>query len=153
MNSRNYTILSILVLFFLSALIMLRQLTSTDFFSCFISDTFTYTSWASQFIDALKEGIIYPLWTPINFWGYGNPTFVIYGPLAFYMVAMFHIFSDSLIFAMKLAKFLSLFVTASGIFFLIRIIMTNRIYFRSSLYFSPSVSLIYIGGSFLLQFP
>src|SRR4030065_2279877 len=127
MNRKKYTVFSISTLFLLSLLVMLKQMLSDHYFSCFTSDTYMNTSWASQFIDALKEGIIYPRWTPLNFWGYGNPTFVLYPPLAFYMVAMFYIFSDSLIFAMNLTKFLSLFVSASGIFFLVREIYDEKV--------------------------
>jgi uncharacterized membrane protein len=129
MNPRKYAIFSISSFFFLSLLVMLKQLTSDNYFSCFLSDTYQYTSWASQFIESLNEGIIYQRWTPLNFWGYGNPTFFLYGPLAFYMVAIFHIFSDSLILAMKLARSFSLFVSASGVFFLTREIYNEKVAF------------------------
>jgi hypothetical protein len=126
-----------------------------------MSDTYQYTSWTSQFIDALKEGIIYPRWTSLNFWGYGNPTFILYGPLAFYLVALFCIFSDSIILAMNLTKFLSLFVSAIGTFFLVREIYGDKIAFISGIVyiFSPFyIFSTYMGGSFpssisLMWFP
>src|SRR4030065_61959 len=151
MNRKKYTVFSISTLFLLSLLVMLKQMLSDHYFSCFTSDTYMNTSWASQFIDALKEGIIYPRWTPLNFWGYGNPTFILYGPLAFYMIAVFHIFSDSLIFAMKLAGLLSLFVSASWIFLLTREIYNEKVAFISGIvyiFFPFYIFDHYIGGFF-----
>jgi uncharacterized membrane protein len=120
MNDRKYTIFSILFLFFLSALIMLRQLKSPDYFSCIIEDSYTYTSWAWQFIQALKEGVIYPRWLPLNFWGYGSPTFILYPPLAFYLVAFFNVFTHSLIAAMNITKLAALVFSGVGMFFLVK---------------------------------
>src|SRR4030042_2714938 len=151
MSSRKYTILSILILFFLSGLIMLRQLTSTVFFSCFISDTFTYTSWAWQFTEALKEGIVYPRWIPLNFWGYGSPTFILYPPLAFYLVAFFNIFTDSVIVAMNITKFTALFLSATGMFFLIKEFYSEKIALVTATFlilFPFNVFWIYLGASF-----
>jgi uncharacterized membrane protein len=160
-HKKKYAIISIVFLFFLSALAMLKQLMSHHYFSCFMSDTYQYTSWASQFIDALKEGIIYPRWTPLNFWGYGNPTFIFYPPLAFCMVAVFYILSDSLIFAMNFTKFFSFFVSASGIFLLLREIYDEKVAFISGIFYIVFPFYIfdtYIGGSFpssisLMWFP
>ncbi len=161
MNNKKYVIFSIVSLLFLSILVMFKQLQSHNYFSSFVSDTYMNTSWASQFIEALKEGIIYPRWTPLNFWGYGNPTFVLYGPLAFYVVALFYIFSDSLILAMNLTKFLSLFVSASGIFFLVREIYDDKVALISGIVyilFPFYIFDLYCGGSFpssisLMWFP
>jgi hypothetical protein len=99
---------------------MARQLTSTGYFSCIIEDTYTYISWASQFVEALKEGVIYPRWMPLNYWGYGGPTFILYPPLAFYIVSFFNVFSDSIILAMNFTKLASLFVGAMGMYFFVK---------------------------------
>src|SRR5438093_6518578 len=109
----QYTFFSILFLFCLSALMMLRQLMSGDYFSCIIEDAHTYTSWAWQFSQALREGVIYPRWLPLNFWGYGSPTFVLYPPLAFYLVALLQFFTGSVIVAMNIAKFAALFLSSA----------------------------------------
>ena len=106
MMRNKYTIFCMVFLFCLSALIMLRQLISGDYFSCIIEDSYTYTSWAWQFVEALKEGVIYPRWMPLNFWGYGSPTFILYPPFAFYLVGFFNIFTDSIIAAMNISKFI-----------------------------------------------
>jgi hypothetical protein len=127
MSHRKHTIFVIAVLFFLSALMMLRQLASSNYFSCIIQDSYTYTSWAWQFIEALKEGIIYPRWLPLNFWGYGGPTFILYPPLAFYIVAFFDIFTHSVITAMNITKFVALFLSGVGMFFLIKEFYSEKI--------------------------
>ncbi len=99
---------------------MLPQLLSTGYFGSIVEDAYTYTSWASQFIVALKEGVIYPRWNPINFWGYGSPTFILYSPLSFYMAAVFNVFCDSVIPAMNICKFTAFFISAAGLFFLVK---------------------------------
>jgi len=127
MSHKKHIILIIAVLFFLSALIMLRQLISSAYFSCIIQDSFDYTSWAGQFIQALKEGIIYPRWLPLNFWGYGSPAFILYPPLAFYLVSFFDIFTHSVITAMNITKFVALFLSGVGMFFLIKEFYSEKI--------------------------
>jgi hypothetical protein len=111
---------SITVIFFLSLLLMLRQLASTGYFTVIVEDAFIYPSWAWQFIAALKEGNVYPRWLPLDFWGYGSPTFLLYPPLAFYMTAFFNLFTGSVIPAMNLVKFTALFLTGTGTYFLAR---------------------------------
>jgi uncharacterized membrane protein len=110
--------ISITIIFFLSLLLMLRQLASTGYFTVIVEDAFIYPSWAWQFIEALKEGNVYPRWLPLDFWGYGSPTFLLYPPLAFYMTAFFNLFTGSVIPAMNLVKFTALFLTGTGTYFL-----------------------------------
>jgi uncharacterized membrane protein len=151
MNSKKYTMFSILFLFFLAALIMSKQLVSPGLFSYFISDAYTYTGWTLQFIEALKEGIIYPRWAPLNFWGYGSPTFILYPPLAFYLVAFFKIFTDSVVVAMNITKFTALFLSATGMFFLVKEFYSDRIsLLTASLYvlLPYNIFWIYLGASF-----
>lgn len=120
MNSRWRTLLGILSLFLISAVVMLRQLSSGGYFSVNINDSVTYAGWTWQFVEAVKEGIVYPRWTPLNFWGYGSPTFVYYPPLSYYLSALFNVFTGSIIAAMNLAKFTAFFLSAAGMFFLVR---------------------------------
>jgi uncharacterized membrane protein len=120
MHDRKYTMLSVLFLFFLAGLLMIRQITSQGYFSCINEDTYTYTSWAWQFAEALKEGNIYPRWLALNYWGYGGPVFILYPPLAFYGAAFFNIMTGSIITAMNMTKFSVLFLSGLGMFFLVR---------------------------------
>jgi len=106
---------------------MLRQLVSEAFFSCINDDTYAFTSRAWQFLEALKEGIIYPRWAHLNFWGYGSPAFILYSPLAYYLVAIFSIFTGSLITAMNITKFMALFLSGIGMFFLVKEFYSEKI--------------------------
>lgn len=161
MTNRNYTIFSIIFLFLLSALMMLRQLSSPNYFSCYVTDTYEYASWASQFIAGMKEGVIYPRWLPLNFWGYGSPTFILYPPLAFYMVGFFYAFLDSVVPAMNFVKFFSLFIASAGIFFLLRRFYPRKVALISASFYILlpfNISNIYTGGAFtfsvsLMWFP
>ena len=120
MNLKQHTFISILFLFVLSTVMMLKQLMSEDFFSAFTADTYVQTSWAWQFAEALKEGIVYPRWTPLDFWQYGSPAFLPYSPFAFYLVALFSLFTGSIITAMNMTRFTALFLSATGMFFLVK---------------------------------
>jgi hypothetical protein len=106
---------------------MFKQLVSEDYFSCITEDTLTFTSWAWQFVEALKEGIMYPRWMPLNSWGYGSPIFILYAPLAYYLTALFTLFTGSVITAMNITKFLALFFCGVGMFFLVREFYSEKI--------------------------
>jgi hypothetical protein len=106
---------------------MFKQLVSGGYFSCITEDTLTFTSWAWQFGEALKEGVMYPRWMPLNSWGYGSAIFILYSPLAYYLSALFTIFTGSVITAMNITKFLALFLSGVGMFFLVREFYSEKI--------------------------
>jgi hypothetical protein len=150
-NPGAYNRFSIAFLFLLSALIMLKQLSSTSYFTIVVEDAFIYPSWAWQFKEALKEGIIYPRWMPLNFWGYGSPTFLLYPPLAYYLVALINVFTDSVIAAMNVIKFSSLFLSGVGIYFLVKEFYSARVALLSAVFciiLPYNIALMYIFGSF-----
>lgn len=140
------TLFSMAVLFLLSLVMMFRQLKTSGYFSCMIGDTYIYISWASQFVAALKEGVIYPRWTALDFWGYGSPTFILYPPLAFYLVALFNAFTGSILAAMNITKFISLFLLGVGMYFLVREFYARRrrCLLPASMWSSPTIFLGYI---------
>jgi uncharacterized membrane protein len=154
-------IFSLVVLVLLSVVMMFRQLKTSGYFSCMIGDTYIYTSWASQFIATLKDGVIYPRWTAMDFWGYGSPTFILYPPLAFYMVAFFNVFTGSIIAAMNVTKFISLFFLSAGMFFLVRELYPRRVALLTACFYAVfpyHIFSLYIVGTFasmvsLMWFP
>jgi len=145
------TILGLLFLLVLSGLMMLRQLLTPGYFTTTVSDAYAYSSWASQFVEALKEGVIYPRWIPFSFWGYGSPAFILYPPLAFYFAAFFNLFTDSIITAMNITKFISLFISATGMYFLIKEFYSEKIALLTASFlivFPLVISNYYLFGGF-----
>lgn len=51
-------------------------------------DFYTHYRWASQFHQALSEGVLYPRWAPAANNGLGEPAFVYYPPFYFYLVSL-----------------------------------------------------------------
>ncbi len=45
-------------------------------------------TWAAQFSDQFRSGILYPRWLPDSFDGLGSPTFYFYPPIAFWVTAL-----------------------------------------------------------------
>jgi uncharacterized membrane protein len=132
---KEHNIFRILLLLFFSALIMYKQLRSPNYFSMFVDDSITFSNWAWQFIEALKEGVFYPRWINLNFWGYGSPTFILYPPLVFYFTALIKFFTDSLIAAMNIAKFTSLFISGIGTFYLVKEFYSENIAILSATFY------------------
>ena len=143
--------MSIVILLISSAILMLRQLISTSYFSCHGEDTYAYVSWAWQFVESLKEGVIYPRWLPVTFWDYGSPTFLLLPPFAFYLVGFFNIFTGSVITAMNITKFLSLFLSGVGMFFLVREFYSEKIALLTGvtyIVFPYNIFQFYFAGTF-----
>jgi hypothetical protein len=98
---------------------------------------------------------------PLDFWGYGSPTFIVASPLAFYITSLFNLISGSLIAAMNTTKLVSLFISATGMFFLVKELYSGKIaFFTACLYilFPGNIFQVYITGSYpstisLMWFP
>jgi hypothetical protein len=106
------------LLFLIALATMQKQVFSSAYFSINPNDSITYTRWAQEFATALNEGIWYPRWMPDEFSGYGSPTFILYSPLSFYFTSLINVFTGSIVEAMNLVKFFSLFLMSAGMFFL-----------------------------------
>lgn len=70
-------------------------------------DTTAHITWASQFDSVLRSGSIYPRWFPDVNLGYGNPTFVFYGPLFYYLVSGIRLITSDLVLAINVACMIS----------------------------------------------
>jgi len=105
-----------LCLFLLSALVIARQFTNPNFPSCVIDDSVLHMSWVQQFSTSMAQGHWLPRWLPDSNGGYGSPVFIFYSPFVYYLTALFKFVTGSVIVAMKLARFLALFVSGLTMF-------------------------------------
>jgi len=150
MNKR-YIDKNLVCIFIAAVCLMYPQLKSNSYFSTNYSDACAYTSWALQFIEALREGIAYPRWMPLNFWGYGSPTFLTYPPFAFYLIALLNVFYDSVIVAMNIAKFLAVFTGGIGVYLFISEFYCKRCALYGAIFyilFPHTVLQLYVFGAF-----
>jgi 6-pyruvoyl-tetrahydropterin synthase related domain len=108
--------LGALVLFLISTLLIARQFTNPNFPSCVIDDSVLHMSWVRQFSASLAQGNWLPRWLPDSNGGYGSPIFIFYSPLVYYVTALLHFGTGSVIVAMKLTRFLALFVSGLAMF-------------------------------------
>jgi len=98
-------------LFLLSALLVARQFSNPNFPSCVIDDSLLHMSWVQQFSASLSQGYWLPRWLPDSNGGYGSPVFIFYSPLVYYLTALLKLGTGSVVVAMKLARFLALFLS------------------------------------------
>lgn len=150
-NPGAFSRYGIALLFVVSSLLMLRQLVTSSYFSVVVDDVLIYPSLAWQFSEALKEGIIYPRWLPLNFQGYGSPTFILYPPLAYYLTALLYTFTGSIVLAMNYLKWLTVFLNGVGMFYLLREFRPARVSLWGAIFYVTlpfNVAVMYIFGSF-----
>jgi hypothetical protein len=65
------------------------------------------------------EGVLYPRWVDTPF-GYGSPTFIFYAPLSFYVIGIINILTNSLGISIKIAIYLSFFLSGLSMYFFAR---------------------------------
>lgn len=123
------------IIFFLSFFMMLRQLVTPGYFTVQHYDIEAYTSMALQFQESLHEDVTYPRWMPLNFWGYGSPTFILYSPLAYYMTAFMYALSGSIAFSMNFVKFGAFLISSIGMFFMVKEFYPVKIALLTSVFF------------------
>jgi hypothetical protein len=58
-------------------------------------DSRLHMLWVGQFADSLAAGVLYPRWLPDVNQGLGNPTFVFYPPLLYYLAALGRVVTGS----------------------------------------------------------
>src|SRR5215467_4943488 len=54
-------------------------------------------TWAAQFSEQFRAGILYPRWMPVSFAGLGGPNFYFYPPLAFWIDALVSVATANLL--------------------------------------------------------
>ncbi|HJV65362.1 MAG TPA: 6-pyruvoyl-tetrahydropterin synthase-related protein [Geomonas sp.] len=134
-----------------TTLLAAKQFVSVGYYSVLHDDTVTYVGWARQFLQGLREGVWYPRWMPDECRGYGCPTFLLYPPLSFYAAAAFAELTGSLLLGMNMVRWLALYLTSLGIYFLLREHLTPRSAFLAALcylLFPFTVLQQYLCGSF-----
>ncbi len=78
------------------------------------ADFFIHYRRAAHFWQALREGTLYPRWDPAANFGLGEPVFLYYSPLYYYVVAAVHALGVSLWTAMKMVEVAA--ATITGVF-------------------------------------
>jgi len=71
-------------------------------------DAVRHYRWTSQFIDALRDGALYPRWLPAANDGQGSPVPLYYPPLPFYVAAAFSLVAANTLQAIALSCWLAL---------------------------------------------
>jgi hypothetical protein len=77
-------------------------------------DSHYHFLWAAQFIDSLAAGVPYPRWLPDVNRGLGNPTFIFYGPLLYYLAAALYPLAGSVPRALDLAAAATLLASGAA---------------------------------------
>src|SRR6266581_4400441 len=71
-------------------------------------DAVRHYRWTSEFIDALRDGAIYPRWLPSANNGQGSPVPLYYPPLPFYVASAFSLVAGNTLRAIVLSCWLAL---------------------------------------------
>ncbi len=71
---------------------------------------------AQGFLDALREGVLYPRWIDAANRGFGAPTFVFYAPLAYYLTSLVALVSGETAAALRWTLILSAFLSGGAFF-------------------------------------
>jgi hypothetical protein len=73
-------------------------------------------TWAAQFADQFRAGVLYPRWLPASFDGLGSPTFYFYPPIAFWVDALLSVVTfDALSVSYRLSFASLILLWASGV--------------------------------------
>lgn len=98
----------------------------------------------------IKQGYLYPRWVDGLGFGFGYPLYNFYPPLIYYLGEFFHLIGFSFIWSIKLVFITGFYLSAVGIFLLVKK-LTNKIaaYLSSVLYiyFFYHAVLIYVRGA------
>jgi hypothetical protein len=123
MNTKKETMAAVVILSLVSLIITLPLFMSKDLI--ITQDILWHLVWSEQFQKTLTDGVLYPRWVDTPF-GYGSPTFIFYAPLSFYVISLINIFTNSTILSIKIAIYLSFFLSGLTMYFFARKINGER---------------------------
>ena len=69
-------------------------------------DYLIHLRWATQFASGLSDGVAYPRWAFASHGGLGDPTFVYYQPLFYYVVSMVNVFTADIWISIRIGIFI-----------------------------------------------
>ena len=87
-------------------------------------DAVRHYRWTSQFIDALRDGAIYPRWLPTANNGQGSPVPLYYPPLPFYVATAFSLVAGNTLRAISLSCWLALALSGLTMYLLSRSVLS-----------------------------
>jgi uncharacterized membrane protein len=109
--------MSAVIIALVSLIITIPLFLSDGFMATY--DIFYHVIWSEQFHKALLEGVLYPRWVDTPF-GYGSPIFIFYAPISFYVISAIYFIINSHIMSIKIAIYLSFFLSGLSMYFFAR---------------------------------
>ncbi|MER2599534.1 MAG: DUF6541 family protein [Caldilineales bacterium] len=73
-----------------------------------------------EFDKAIRDGILWPRWSPDHAMGYGYPFWIVYAPLGYYVAEVFHLLGLGLTAALKAAWGIGFIWGGAGMYLLLR---------------------------------
>ncbi|HDN80862.1 MAG TPA: hypothetical protein ENG33_10415 [Chloroflexi bacterium] len=114
-----------LVLAFLFSLIMLGPLLYPGYFWN-AHDARHSVFFLFELDRSIRDGVLYPRWSPDFAFGYGYPFFNIYGPLSSYVGEVFHLLGFDFVTSVKIVFGLSIVLSGLAMFLFVRRLMGSR---------------------------
>jgi uncharacterized membrane protein len=90
-----------------------------------VDDAYVNYRWASGFIDALREGSLYPQWLGNPNFGAGSPAMLYYPPLPFYVYAAFYLVTGNVLKALALGCWLALALSGITMYVFARSLLSH----------------------------
>lgn len=95
-------------------------------------DAVRHYRWTTQFIDAIRDGAIYPRWLPTANESQGSPVPLYYPPLSFYVAAAFSTLSGSTMRAIDLSCWLALALSGLTMYAFSRPFLSSNLSFAAA---------------------
>jgi hypothetical protein len=109
---------AIAILAVVALAILARQFVQPALYGCMVDDNALLRNWSRQFLDALRDGFLWPRWLPDSHGGYGSPTFVFYAPLTHWLLAGVQLLGADIAWASAWVRFGALLGSGLGVYVL-----------------------------------